>query len=53
MHCNVYLSVSVGTFQIRSEELIGSVLHHALEAGYRHIGEFSFKAPSKNPTLNN
>lgn len=30
---------SVGTFQIRTAELIYAVLDHALAAGYRHIGK--------------
>jgi hypothetical protein len=30
----------VGTFQVRGFDLILSVLDHALNAGYRHIGEY-------------
>lgn len=36
--CN-FLVYKVGTFQIRSAELIFSVLDYALAAGYRHIGK--------------
>lgn len=45
----------VGTFQIRSAELILSVLDYALAAGYRHIGEFSSITFCSNdsPELNN